>query len=147
MKIKDSPPRLLCKSIHLRGSFASLVVRICRPIYLNGLSDQFNSKVSHSGKYVPSSIQEWMPEIVWTRVTALTSFGKFLGLLDEISNADDAWHAWYDSEMPETLDIPGTAGRWSPFQKLCIVKVRISNHKPLFIRRCRRMTVNPCESV
>jgi dynein heavy chain len=66
--------------------------------------------------------REWIPDVAWLNVLALSSLPAFTTLPDVLAKSEAAWRAWYDLEAPEKGRIPEFDGRLSKFERTMLVK-------------------------
>ena len=69
-------------------------------------------------------MQDWIPDLVWLEIVALSAMDSLRDLPDSVVRNDAAWHTWYDNEAPERAVIPDFQTRISKFARMCVVKVR-----------------------
>ncbi|KAK9794950.1 hypothetical protein WJX73_010224 [Symbiochloris irregularis] len=66
--------------------------------------------------------KEWIPDMVWLEIVALSATDALRDLPDSVTRNDAAWRAWYDNEAPERTPIPDFQTRITKFTRMCIVK-------------------------
>lgn len=69
-------------------------------------------------------MQEWIPDMVWLNVVALSSMTALHDIPDSVFRNDGLWRQWYDAEAPETANVPDYEDRLSKFERMCVVKVQ-----------------------
>lgn len=69
------------------------------------------------------NLQEWIPDMVWLNVVALSSMTALHDIPDSVFRNDGLWRQWYDAEAPETANVPDYEDRLSKFERMCVVKV------------------------
>ncbi|EAY14826.1 Dynein heavy chain family protein [Trichomonas vaginalis G3] len=66
---------------------------------------------------------EWMPQDVWSLVSALPNVSEvFKDLPDHVTRNLNTWEHYYNSTTPETMEIPYDK-ELSPFEKLLVLRV------------------------
>ena len=75
-------------------------------------------------------VQDWIPDLVWLEIVALSAMDSLRDLPDSVVRNDAAWHAWYDNEAPERAVIPDFQTRITKFARMCVVKVRPRSRAP-----------------
>ena len=73
-------------------------------------------------------MQEWIPDMVWLNVVALSSMTALHDIPDSVFRNDGLWRQWYDAEAPETANVPDYEDRLSKFERMCVVKVDTTRH-------------------
>lgn len=73
-------------------------------------------------------MQEWIPDMVWLNVVALSSMTALHDIPDSVFRNDGLWRQWYDAEAPETANVPDYEDRLSKFERMCVVKVGTTGH-------------------
>ncbi|DBA69380.1 TPA: Dynein gamma chain, flagellar outer arm [Trebouxia sp. C0005] len=66
--------------------------------------------------------KEWIPDMVWLNVVALSSMTALHDIPDSVFRNDGLWRQWYDAEAPETANVPDYEDRLSKFERMCVVK-------------------------
>jgi hypothetical protein len=74
-------------------------------------------------QHAPVNVQEWIPDMVWLNVVALSSMTALHDIPDSVFRNDGLWRQWYDAEAPETANVPDYEDRLSKFERMCVVKV------------------------
>lgn len=74
------------------------------------------------------AVQEWIPDMVWLNVVALSSMTALHDIPDSVFRNDGLWRQWYDAEAPETANVPDYEDRLSKFERMCVVKVCLAEN-------------------
>eukprot|EP00951_Prasinocladus_malaysianus_P042486 scaffold515957_cov42-Prasinocladus_malaysianus.AAC.1 len=66
--------------------------------------------------------KEWIPDMVWLNIVALSNMDAFRDIADSVFRNDGLWRQWYDQEAPEMAKVPDYEERLTKFERMCVVK-------------------------
>ncbi|KAJ3115964.1 Dynein heavy chain 2, axonemal [Phlyctochytrium bullatum] len=72
---------------------------------------------------LPNPFTEWITESAWDNITELDNLPAFSGLVSSIEQSEREWKAWFMSNEPEELSLPGDwENKLNDLQKMLIVR-------------------------
>ncbi|XP_034837309.1 dynein axonemal heavy chain 8 [Maniola hyperantus] len=70
---------------------------------------------------------KWVTDMSWLNLVQLATLRQFTNILEQISNNEKAWKAWYDKEAPEDEPLPDGYHTLDVFRKLLVVRAWCSD--------------------
>ncbi|KAJ3195453.1 Dynein heavy chain 2, axonemal [Irineochytrium annulatum] len=72
---------------------------------------------------LPNPCSDWIVEVAWDNLTELDNLPAFSGIVSSIEQSEREWKAWFMSNEPEELALPGDwENKLNDLQKMLIVR-------------------------
>ncbi|XP_049886262.1 dynein axonemal heavy chain 8 [Pectinophora gossypiella] len=70
----------------------------------------------------PPKPYKWITDMSWLNLVQLSTLRQFTNILDQVSNNEKGWKAWFDKEAPEDETLPDGYHNLDVFRKLLVVR-------------------------
>uniref|UniRef100_A0A1I8HIQ5 DHC_N1 domain-containing protein n=2 Tax=Macrostomum lignano TaxID=282301 RepID=A0A1I8HIQ5_9PLAT len=87
--------------------------------------------------------RRWLSDAVWLNAHALSRLAHFSLIVDQLTNNERAWRAWYEEETPELADPPDGYARLGAFHRLLLVRCLAPERTPAMAARYVSETLGP----
>jgi dynein heavy chain len=70
----------------------------------------------------PSGPRKWLSDICWAQMQNLGKMPAFTNLIEHFRSKPKFWKMYYESPEPFSVKLPETFSKWSPFERLCVLR-------------------------